>query len=136
MNKNRGMDMEEDKYGVYNRDINKNRGMNMEENKNKNTLLVWWMIAMICWIFLRIGTDIYKRQKNDELYEKRASEFTREASERASEFTREASERASEREREASEREREASERASERARDLEKLRQEFRDEFGEEPSF
>ena len=103
---------------TYNIDINKNRGMNMEENKNKNTLLVWWMIAMICWIFLRIGTDIYKRQKNDELYEKRASEFTREASERASEFTREASER------------------ASERARDLEKLRQEFRDEFGEEPSF
>ena len=78
----------------------------MKNNKHKETIFVWWMIVVICWVFLKIGTDIHKWQKIDEANER-------------------ASERASEQEKLEKENE-----------RNLEKLRQEFRDEFGKEPSF
>ena len=53
----------------------------MKNNKHKETIFVWWMIVVICWVFLKIGTDIHKWQKIDEANE-RASER---ASERAGE---------------------------------------------------
>ena len=81
---------------IYNIDINKNRGMDMD--KNFRTLLIWWMVLAICWLFLRIGTDIHK---------------TRVINERL--------ERASEQEK---------------KEQELEKLRQEFREKWGEEPTF
>ena len=94
-------------------------------DKNFRTLLIWWMVLAICWLFLRIGTDIHKTRVINERLER--------ANERASEREREFTRGASEREREFT---RGASERASERARDLEKQREAFRKKWGEEPTF
>ena len=44
----------------------------MDKNKIR-TFFIWWMIAVVCWVFLKIGTDIHKWQKIDEANE-RASE--------------------------------------------------------------
>ena len=55
--------------GVYNIDINKNRGMKMKNNKYKETIFVWWMVLAICWLFLRIGTDIHKTRRINEASE-------------------------------------------------------------------
>ena len=59
---------------TYNIDINKNRGVGVEDNKDKrfySTKL--FLILVICWVFLKIGSDIHKWQKFDEANE-RASE--------------------------------------------------------------
>ena len=53
---------------IYNRYINKNRGMDMD--KNFRTLLIWWMVLAICWLFLRIGTDIHKTRVINERLER------------------------------------------------------------------
>ena len=67
--------VDKDIEGVY----NKNRGIKMD--KNFRTLLVLWMVLAICWLFLRIGTDIHKTRVINERLE-RASE---QASEREKE---------------------------------------------------
>ena len=69
----------------------------MEEKQR--TVLVWWMVVMICLLFLRFGVQMYEARKWDKVIEK--------WSERASE--------------------------ASERS---ERARQEFREKWGEEPTF
>ena len=67
---------------TYNIDINKNRGVGVEDNKDKrfySTKL--FLILVICWVFLKIGSDIHKWQKFDEANE----QASKRASERASE---------------------------------------------------
>ena len=49
----------------------------MKNNKHKETIFVWWMIVVICWVFLKIGTDIHKWQKIDEANERAGEERTR-----------------------------------------------------------
>ena len=121
MNKNRGMDMEEDKDIELKeiREILKR----LEEKENEKTRVhlkmyknIWRDVALVFLIIIgaTIAVTIWQVKINKERYE--ASERAR--SERASEFTREANERASERE------------------KDLEKQREDFRKDFGKEPSF
>ena len=47
-------------------------------DKNFRTLLIWWMVLAICWIFLRIGTDIHKTRKFDEAMERANEQEKRE----------------------------------------------------------
>ena len=75
-------------------------------DKNFRTVLVLWMVLAICWLFLKIGSEIKRDRMLDE-----AIEQASEASEQASE----------------------ASERAK---RDLERTRQAYREKWGKEPSF
>ena len=61
---------------TYNNRTSENRGKGM--NKNFRTLLIWWMVLAICWLFLRIGTDIHKTRRINEAIEERASTKSRE----------------------------------------------------------
>ena len=63
--------VDKDIEGVY----NKNRGIKMD--KNFRTVLVLWMVLAICWLFLKIGSEIKRDRMLDEAIER--------ASERASE---------------------------------------------------
>ena len=65
--------LDKNEINIYNNRTSENRGIKMKNNKHKETIFVWWMIAVICWVFLRIGTDIHKTRKFDEAME-RASE--------------------------------------------------------------
>ena len=64
--------VDKDIEGVY----NKNRGIKMD--KNFRTVLVLWMVLAICWLFLKIGSEIKRDRMLDE-----AIEQASEASERA-----------------------------------------------------
>ena len=76
--------------------MNKNRGMDMEEQpKRDNTLLIVLMIVAICFLLVQLGMKI--------AYYQVLSEQASEASKRASEAS-ERSKRASERSKQASER--------------------------------
>ena len=87
--------------------MNKNRGMDMEEQpKRDNTLLIVLMIVAICFLLVQLGMKIAYYQELSE----QASEASKRASERASQAS-ERSKRASERSKQASERSKQASER-------------------------
>ncbi|MDK2818974.1 MAG: hypothetical protein KFW21_05955 [Spirochaetota bacterium] len=83
--------------------MNKNRGMDMEEQpKRDNTLLIVLMIVAICFLLVKLGMHIAYYQELS-AREIELSEQARDASER-SERASEASERASEASEQASER--------------------------------
>ena len=106
--------------------MNKNRGMDMEEQPKKdNTLLIVLMIVAICFLLVQLGMKI--------AYYQELSEQASEASKRASEAS-ERSKRASERASEASERSKRASERSKQASERLERTREEFKKKWGEYP--
>ena len=78
----------------------------MKDNKNFRTVLVWWMVIIICLLFLRFAVQMDRIRKGKEERE--------EWSERVSEAS-------------------EASERASEASK---QARQAYREKWGKEPTF
>ena len=67
----------------YNNDMNKNRGMDMEEQPKKdNTLLIVLMIVAICFLLVQLGMKIAYYQELSERSE-RLSKRSEQASERA-----------------------------------------------------
>ena len=74
----------------YNNDMNKNRGMDMEEQPKKDKVYTttWWniiqiiiLLAWVCSVFLKIRSDINQARTIDKAIER----IEREASERESE---------------------------------------------------
>ena len=54
---------------TYNNRTSENRGVGM--NKNKIIIFfVCWVIVVVCWLFLRIGTDIHKTRVINERLER------------------------------------------------------------------
>ena len=57
---------------MYNNRTSKNRGIKMD--KNFRTVLVLWMVLAICWLFLKIGSEIKRDRMLDEAIERATRE--------------------------------------------------------------